>query len=475
MTASAYMRIAQLLESLVANGSLRPGDALPSVRAAAAQQRVSKGTIIHAYATLEARGFVEARPQSGFYVRARTHAGNALPQRGLTRPAVTRTSSRARVRDTLGDLVGSKVTSLGSSFPDPSLFPMQALNRAMAASSRSNSFAKTVADLQLGLPDLRHAIAQRYLELGYVVPMEELVVTCGGMEAISLALQAVTKPGDLVLVDSPMFFAGLQLIEQLGLGVVEMPTGVDQGFNLGVLDRTLDRHKIAACLLMTNCQNPLGFCMEEAKKRDLVELLRRRGVPLVENDVYSELQFALRQSRAAKAFDADGLVLHCGSYTKSLAPGFKIGWVAAGRFREAIVNRKFATTLGTSVPPQSAIAHYLKEHSFERHLRTLRQTLVGRVNQMSLAVGQYFPKGTRFTQPQGGYVLWIQMPEAVDSFALFEVAASHEIGIAPGPIFSARPGYRNFIRLNCSHPWSPSLEAAVRWLGRAAGTACSEK
>jgi DNA-binding transcriptional MocR family regulator len=461
-----YLEIAQDISDLIAGGSLRPGDALPSVRIAAAQRQVSKGTVIQAYSVLEARGLVEARPQSGFYVRARAVAAGQLPRAGLTRPNVVRSNGRERVRDTLGDLVGSRVTSLGSSFPDPSLFPLQALNRSLVASSRNTTYAKTVADLQLGLPELRRAIAQRYLELGYVVAMEEIVITCGGMEAISLSLQAVTKPGDLVLIDSPMFFSGLQLLEQLGLGALEMPTGAERGLDLGVLDRTLERHKVAACLLMTNCQNPLGFSMEEEKKRELVKVLARHGIPLVENDVYSELQFDFRHSRAAKAFDKRGLVLHCGSFTKCLAPGFKIGWAAAGKFREAIVNRKFATTLGTSVPPQAAIAHYLRHHAYERHLRGVRQAMLEGVNRMSEAIAQHFPEGTRFTRPQGGYVLWVQLPDEVDSFALFDRAASRNIGIAPGPIFSARRGYRNFIRLNCSHPWSSSLEATIRWLGQ---------
>jgi DNA-binding transcriptional MocR family regulator len=471
MAEARYLEIAQAFAKLIADGSLRPGDSLPSVRVAALQHRVSKGTVIQAYSLLEVRGLIEARPQSGFYVRARSVAASALPEPDLQRPNIVRSSSRERVRDTLGDLVGSRVTSLGSSFPDPSLFPLENLNRSLAASMRQSRYASTTADLQLGLPDLRRAIAQRYLELGYVVPMEEIVITCGGMEAISLSLQAVTKPGDLVLIDSPMFFSGLQCIEQLGLSALEMPTDAVSGIDLGLLDRTLQRHKVAACLLMTNCQNPLGFTMEEEKKRDLVGILSEHDVPLVENDVYSELQFDFRHSRAAKAFDRRGKVLHCGSFTKCLAPGYKIGWSAAGVYREALVNRKFASTLGTSVPPQAAISYFLRHHAYERHLRGLRLALIERVNQMLDAVQRYFPPGTRITRPQGGYVLWIQLPDQADSLALFELAAEKEIGIAPGPVFSARRGYRNFVRLNGSHPWSSDLERTVQWLGTMAGEA----
>lgn len=468
-----YLEIAENIANLIADGSLRPGDPLASVRKAAEQLKVSKGTVVQAYAMLETQRLIEARPKSGFYVKARSAGLGVLPRIGLTRPKVVRSSARDRVRDTLGDLVGSRVTSLGSSFVDPSLFPMQSLHRALVASSRQSSYAKTLVDLQLGLPALRRAIAHRYLELGYAVPMNEIIITCGGMEAISVSLQVVTQPGDLVLIDSPMFFSGLQLLKQLGLGALEMPTDPASGLDLVVLNTTLTRHKVAACLLMTNCQNPLGFSMTEEKKRDLVKILNRHGVPLVENDVYAELQFDSKSYRAAKAFDTDGSVLHCCSFTKCLAPGFKIGWVAAGRYLEAIANRKFATTLGTSVPPQAAIAHYLLDHPYDKHLRRLRTSLMGRVEQMSEALSAYFPAGTHLSRPRGGFVLWVQMPEAADSFKLFELAASRDIGIAPGPIFSVRQdNYRNFIRLNCSHPWSDSLDNTLKWLGRSISDMC---
>lgn len=467
-----YLQIAKDIADLIAGGTLRPGDALPSVRLAAERHKVSKGTVIQAYSVLEARRLIEARPQSGYYVRPTSPSAGQVPRAGLAQPNLVRSGERERIRDTLGDLVGSRATSLGSSFPDPSLFPLEALNRALGSSARKSSYANTLADLQLGLPELRRVIAQRYLELGYVVPMEEIIITCGGMEAISLSLQVVTRPGDLVLIESPTFFSGLQLIEQLGLHALEMPTDAVQGIDLAGLDKALKAHKVAACMLMTNCQNPLGFTLEEQKKRALVALLARHGIPLVENDVYTEMQFGFSHQRAAKAFDERGLVLHCGSFTKCLAPGFKIGWVAPGRFHEAILHRKFATTLGTSVPPQAAIAQYIRDHSYEKHLRQLRRTLLERLNKLSAAIMEHFPEGTRLTRPQGGNVLWVQMPDAVSSQAVFELASVREIGIAPGSVFSPRGEYSNFMRVNFSHPWSAALERTVHWLGQTVSGMC---
>jgi len=430
---------------------------------------------VQAYSVLESRRLIESRPQSGFYVRAQGARSTRLPRADFSQPSIVRTNSRERMRDMLYDLVGARMTALGSSFVNPALFPLQSLNKALVAASRQKHYTsgETLVDVQLGLPALRRAIAQRYLELGYIVPMEEIVITCGAMESISLSLQAVAYPGDLILIDSPMFFSGIQLLKSLRLNVLEMPTDPQEGLDLGVLDKTLTKHKVAACLLMTNCQNPLGFTMPEAKKRELVQLLLRHNVPLVENDVYAELQFDLTKSRAAKAFDANGMVLHCGSFTKCLAPGFNIGWVATGRFREAIANLKFAMTLGTSMPPQAAIAHYLLHHAYDKHLRALRQTLQQRIAQMSCAILACFPTETRLSQPAGGFVLWVQLPEAADAFKLFELAATRDIGITPGPILSASGRYRNFIRLNCSHPWSDALDESIRWLGASVMQMCA--
>lgn len=468
-----YLAIAGTMAERIREGSLRPGHALPSVRAAALQQRASRGTIVEAYAELERQGLVEARDRSGFYVRAaplRTML--AVPQSALKRPTIVRVDRRERVRRVLGDLASATSNALASAFPDPRLLPLDSLASSLSAANRGRRLADSEADLQLGLPLLRQMVARRYLELGYSVPLDEIVITCGGMESISLGVQAVTRPGDLVLIDSPMFFSGLRLLDQLGLGAVEMPTDPLEGLDLGQLERVLAKHHIAACLLMTNCQNPLGFTMTEGKKEALVAILTKHRVPLVENDVYSELQFDLRHSRAAKAFDRDGQVLHCGSFTKSLAPGYKVGWIAPGIHRDAVVDRKFATTLGTAIPSQAAIAHYLLHNSYDRHLRRLRRALAEGVHRMSEAAQRHFPPETRISRPQGGYVLWVQLPDHVDAFALFEAAAARGIAVAPGPIFSSTSSYRNCIRLNCSHPWSVELERAIAWLGKQA-VACS--
>jgi len=458
---SRYLEIAQNISDLIRAGSLRPGDPIPSIRQASTQHHVGNGTVVQAYQVLEAQGLIEPRPRSGYYVRP----VRDLPDVALEHPSLVKGSGEARLRAILGDLTASKSTLLGSSFVDPTLFPMQALKKGLSTSMRDMGHVLPALGCFLGLPKLRQTISHRYLELGYSVPADEIIITNGGMEAIYLALKAVTKPGDLVLIDSTMFFAGLQLLEELNLNRIEVPTHPGEGMDLSQLESTLNQYPVAACLLMTNCHNPLGFTMSEEKKSALAQTLARHQIPLIENDVYTELQFDLRHIRAAKAFDKDGLVLHCGSFTKSLAPGYQIGWVAAGKYVERIASLKFVTSLGTNTPTQAAIAHYLQYHSYDRHLRRLRDAMQSRLSNMMRAIENNFPKGTYYTRPKGGYVLWVQLPDKVDALVLFDQAAMINIGIAPGPIFSASGRYRNFIRLNCSPPWTPAIDKTISWLG----------
>jgi DNA-binding transcriptional MocR family regulator len=285
------------------------------------------------------------------------------------------------------------------------------------------------------------------------------------MEALHLSLQSLTRPGDAVAIESPSFYACLQAVESLGLKAVEIPTNPREGVELGPLERAIDTHKVRACWFMTSFQNPLGATMPDAKKRDLVRLLESRGIPLIEDDVYSELYFGSRRPRAAKSFDDHGLVLHCGSFSKCLAPGYRLGWVAAGRFARDVQRRKVMTSLATSIPVQDAIADVLQHETYDAHLKKLRRSLAAQRQSLLDAVRRHFP-GHRVTEPDGGYFVWLELPPGADSLELHRRALQCGISIAPGPIFSPRREYRNCVRLNYGHPWSAELDRAVHQLAR---------
>ena len=238
------------------------------------------------------------------------------------------------------------------------------------------------------------------------------------------------------------------------------------------METAIQRHAPKACWLMTQFQNPLGSLMPEDKKRQLVELLARHQIPLIEDDVYGELYFGATRPVPAKAFDKQGLVLHCSSFSKCLAPGYRIGWASAGRYTQRVQRLKLSSTLSASSPAQGAIAEYLEQGGYDRHLRRLRETLQAQQDLMANAIAREFPAGTRVTRPQGGFFLWIEMPAAVDALALHRQALARGISVAPGPIFSASGQFGNALRLNYGHPWDDAKADAIRALGEMARAAC---
>ncbi|BBU45413.1 PLP-dependent aminotransferase family protein [Pseudomonas monteilii] len=461
-----YERFADDIAELIRSGVLGPGQRVPSVRYASQTHGVSPSTVFQAYYLLERRGLIRARPRSGYFVNAHAPRQFSEPQALQPVSESTDVDVSALVFSILDSIKDPNTIPFGSAFPSPELFPLQRLSRSLASASRSMDPRMVVTDLSPGNPQLRRQIALRYMVGGLMLPMEELLITNGALEALNLCLQAVTQPGDLVAIEAPAFYACLQVLERLKLKAVEIPVHPREGMDLSVLAQTLEKHPVKAVWCMTNFQNPVGASMPEAKKQALVELLARHEVPLIEDDVYAELYYSQQAPKPAKAFDTQGLVMHCGSFAKSLAPGYRIGWVAAGRFAQKIERLKLMTSLCASMPAQAAIADYLQHGGYDRHLRKLRYALEGQQANMLAAIARHFPAQTRVSQPSGGYFLWLELPEQMDALKLFHMALAQGISIAPGPIFSPTRRFGNCIRLNYGSPWHDGAERAMETLGR---------
>jgi DNA-binding transcriptional MocR family regulator len=464
---SLYQDIAEQTEKLIVDGILRAGDRLPSVRQACRTHQISPITVTQAYYLLESRGLIEARPKSGYFVRGRLGLSR-LPEPGMSQPEGGSTDLQVsdfifRILDSVRD---PAVVPLGSSFPSPYLFPLAKLGRFLASAARNLDPLATVTDLPPGNEELRRQLALRYLAQGAAVSPQEIVITSGAMEGLNLCLQAVTQPGDLIAIESPTFYAGLQASERLGLKVIEIPSHPREGVSLLALEDALRHHPIKACLLMLNFANPTGSLVTDERKKALLELLYRHQVPLIEDDVYAELYFGKQAPFCTKAEDPDGLVMHVSSFSKCLAPGYRLGWVAAGRYARQIQRLKLSTSLATTVPVQIALAEYLKHGAYENHLRQLRRKLAEQEAMLVAAIEQYFPAGTRLARPQGGYFLWLELPVQVDTLLLHQQALARGISTAPGPIFSAKRGFGHHLRLNFGHPDSAAQQQAMATLGR---------
>ncbi|BBE50936.1 HTH-type transcriptional regulator NorG [Ferriphaselus amnicola] len=462
-----YEQLADDIAHSIREGLLARGEKLPSVRQASAARKVSPSTVFQAYYLLEARGLISARERSGYYVSGGTQHLPPLPEPDInSTPEATQVDVSELVFEVLESTRARKVVPLGSAFPSPLLFPMARLAKTMAACVQAMDPWRSVEDISPGDAELRRQIALRYMIDGLQVSPDEIVITNGALEGLNLCLQAVTQPGDTVLIGSPTFYAALQAIERNGLKAVDVPCHPRDGIDLAALQRALELHKPTACWLMTNFQNPLGSLMPDDKKKDMVTLLARHNVPLIEDDVYGELYFGDQRPKPAKAFDTAGLVMHCSSFSKCLAPGYRVGWAAPGRYAKTVERLKLTTTLATSVPAQITLAGYLKKGGYDKHLRGLRHTLLLQQIKFVAAIERHFPAGTRLTSPSGGYFLWVKLPDGVNSLELHREALKNGISIAPGPIFSAHKGSTDYVRLNYGHLWSDEMEGAIAALGQ---------
>jgi DNA-binding transcriptional MocR family regulator len=324
----------------------------------------------------------------------------------------------------------------------------------------------TVEDLPPGNRTLKRQILKRYLAHGMKLSESEIVLTHGAMPALNLCLAAVTRPGDAVVVESPTFYVALQALQRHSLRAIEVATDCGQGIDLGRLAQVLEKRRPAACWLMTNFQNPLGSLMPDRKKRDLVALLARHEVPLIEDDVYGELYQGDTAPASAKSFDRRGLVMHCTSFSKTLAPGYRVGWTAAGRYAAQVERLKLMTLLTSTIPTQAAIAAYLQDGGYGAHLRRLRRSLADQQAAVVSALYRHFPAGTRVSLPQGGYFTWVELPGQVDAVDLFWAASAQGVSIAPGPMFSARGEFKHCMRLNTGRVWSREVDDAIVRIAR---------
>jgi DNA-binding transcriptional MocR family regulator len=459
-----YLKVARSLEGQIQKGAFAVGDQVPSVRQLALQHRVSISTVLQAYFWLENKGWIEAKAKSGFYVR--------MPVQSLKPEPAYRPVESRPTAVTVGELVlevmqssSAAKMSLSAASPSPDRLPVHKLNSIIRSLSRHDPEHSVRYSLPPGSLPLRKQIAKRSLTFGCSFLPEEITITCGAMEALNLCLRTIGKPGDVIAAESPTYFSILQAIESLGMKAVEIPTHYKTGMDLDVLEHAIRKHSVRGCIAITNCHNPLGFILSDERKKALVDLLARHDVPLIEDDVYGDLAFAPVRPRIAKSFDRKGLVMACGSFSKTVSCGLRIGWVHSERYHTKIEELKLITSIASPSMSEAVVATFLESGGYDRSLRQMRAMFEQQVRSVSHAVSKYFPEGTRVSRPEGGYVLWIELPRGTDSVALFRAAIKEGISISPGPIFSASGKFRNCIRLNCGK-WSDEVDRAILKLGR---------
>ncbi|QKZ02462.1 PLP-dependent aminotransferase family protein [Pseudomonas eucalypticola] len=462
-----YVNLAELLGSRIEQGFYRPGDRLPSVRALSAEHGVSLSTVQQAYRLLEDNGLAAPRPKSGYFVPSARQLP-ALPAVGRPAQRPVEISQWDQVVELVRSSPLKGVVQLGRGMPDVTSPTLKPLLRSLAQLARRQDMPGLYYDTVYGTEALREQIARLLLDSGCRLQASDLVITTGCHEALSASIRAVCEPGDIVAVDSPSFFGAMQTLKGLGMKALEIPTDPITGISLEALELALEQWPIKVIQLTPNCNNPLGYVMPEARKRALLTLAQRYDVAIIEDDVYGDLAFSYPRPRTIKSFDEDGRVLLCSSFSKSLAPGLRIGWVAPGRYLERVLHMKYIGTGCTATQPQLAIADFIKDGHFEPHLRRMRSQYQRSRDLMIDWVSRYFPEGTRASRPQGGFMLWVELPESFDTLRLNRALLEQDVQIAVGSIFSASGKYRNCLRMNFAARASSEIEAAVRKVGETA-------
>lgn len=425
--------------------------------------QVSITTVTEAYRLLESQGLLEARPQSGYYVRFQL-LGNVPPTTSIEQRQPTLVESADFIAEIVNGMAQSPI-KLGAANPDPLLLPSKQLNRCLAKELKADENIGANYDVPPGCARLRIQIARRALLWGSALSPEDIVLTVGCQEALCLALRATCSPGDTVAIESPTFYGQLQAIEMMGLKVLEIPTNPCSGLSLEALRLALEQLPISALMVTPNHSNPSGSLMPEKRRWELLELTAPYDLPIIEDDVYGDLGFSQMRLPALKSLDRDERVLYCSSFSKTLSPGHRVGWIVPGRYYRDVLRCKILSNLASPGLPAQGIAHFLESGYYDRHLNKIRKECCRRSRDLRKAVLEYFPRDTQVSQPQGGFVLWVKLPPGLDALDLHNHALRQGISLAPGPIFSAQKNrYHDHIRLAASHPIA-NLAKSIQQLG----------
>ncbi|MDR4891795.1 MULTISPECIES: aminotransferase-like domain-containing protein [unclassified Chryseobacterium] len=459
-----YLKIANSVTEQIKSETLQFGDRLPSLRSAQKLYNVSLNTIKQAYMELESRSLVESRPKYGYYVSQTSQRKLALPSVAQMKVSEGKNTPQDLIDKVFGSIGGTDVTQFALGIPGKSLLPVAKMKKCMIDVMKRKSDSGTNYEPVQGSEILRREIAKWSMVMEGKITEDDLVITSGAMNAVYNCLMAVTKPGDSVAVESPVYFGILQAIQLLGLKAVEIPTHPITGVDLDDLKKVLP--KLSACCFVVNYNNPLGFQMPDENKKELVKMLTEYNVPLVEDDVYGNIYFGAGRPKPCKFYDEAGIVMWVGSVSKTLAPGFRVGWVAPGKFKEKIIRQKLVQTVSGPSLFSDVIADFLAHGRYDHHLRMFRKKLYANYLQIQKSVIEYFPDNTKISEPKGGFMLWLELDKRICTEDLYDIAVSQKVNFAPGRMFSQYNQYQNCMRLNYALEWTDRVESDLEKLGK---------
>lgn len=460
-----HEQLTDQLIKLIDRGELKAGEKLPSLRIMSKQQGMSLMTVYHAINTLQGLGYVESRPKSGYYAKRPIRKAHFNQQIALDQKRKPESIDEL-VQLVYGNNRETAALSFALNTPDIALLPQSKLKQSVLFVNRNRSDAALQYGPVAGIPALREQIAVLLGNSGIMATSEDLLITVGCQEAINLAISACSKVGDKILIESPTYFGIFQAILSKGRIPIEVETNFNTGIVLPALFKAIDIHQPAACLLVPNFSNPLGASIPDKNKQQIVDHLHLRGVTLIENDIYGELYYGEKRPRTCKSFDKHGEVIYCSSFSKSLAPGYRVGWIESGKYYDKVFQSKIHQSVATATLNQEILAHFLKNGRYDLHLKRIRKQLHTQSIQYLQAISQHFPKEAIVSKPQGGFVLWVELPSPIDTLSLLQDAMQQGINFAPGQLFSLEKDLHPYLRISIGQPFTSRVEAGIQLLGR---------
>ncbi|MBL1409379.1 aminotransferase-like domain-containing protein [Sphingobacterium faecale] len=461
-----YNGIADNIASKIHSGVLKSGERLPSVRNLSGLHGISINTAKRVFLELESRSLIQAKPQSGYFVSSVPQL--PLPTTSQPVPFIINREPEKLMNDIYATMGRQDLTMLSIGIPSGNLLPLAKLKKEIVTATRTLQCGGTEYEPLQGNLKLRRMVAARSLTWAGNLKEDDIITTNGCMHALALCLMALTKPGNTLALESPCYPGILQLAVSLGLHVIEVATHPIYGIDMDALTALLPR--IDVCLLVPNFNTPLGYCMPETHKETITKLLAQHNIPLIEDDTYGDLHFGSERPKCCKSFDTEGNVLWCGSVSKTLAPGYRVGWVAAGKYHEQLLKLKLVHSLSSAAIINEAVGNFLMTGRYENHLRRLRKTLEINYQNYITIIASDFPKGTKVSRPQGGLAIWIELPGNIDTQVLYNYALKKGISISPGRIFTLQDQFHNCIRLSIGLPWTDQLKLDLKQIGKLAKT-----
>ena len=462
-----YEVVAHEIAEDVQNGIYTSGQKVPSVRKLSKQRSVSISTVTQAYALLEDQGFLIAKPQAGYFVRDGANEPVVPPPMSLgSEPSIC--SKSDMIQHMLAHCNRLDMVNLGAAIPDIHFIPAKALQTYIQKVTRFNSREVFSYQFTPGHEPLRAQIARRMRYSNVRCTSEDIIVTNGCSEALNIALRATTKAGDIVAVESPCYYGFYQLADVLGLKLIEIPTDPIEGLSFEALKLALQQWDVKAVALTCRHSNPTGASIPLAKQKQIYQLCKVYDVPIIEDDIYGDLGFEGEKTHTLKALDVDGRVIYCSSFSKTIAPGLRVGWTIPGRYREKLEWLQTFNTFSAASLSQFALNAYLEGGHYDRHLRTVQAAYKENVSNFIKLIKCNFPEGTLLSEPRGGFILWICLPEKVRVVELQEKALQLGVTIVPGEVFSGTDHFKNYLRISCAVPWTEDVKNAIRSLGKMA-------